>query len=121
MMEIEAPSSGQKAEALRLKFVALAESGATEVEIISKLMAQGLSKEEADQLLPSILQASSIKRNRRRKARISVGIAITSAGFGTGLYMLIQGVFWVWPFLVGVAGIAYMTGYIQNFWERSDD
>ncbi len=113
-IEIEAPTDDQRAEALVGELIEFAESGAPEIQIISKLMARGVPKEEAERQMAHILEAAKGKRRVRALIRKVGGGSLALGGFGFGIYALIGGVFWVWPFLIGIGGVALFSGYLDS-------
>lgn len=113
-MKIESPSSQQKADALREEILDYAATGASETDLVMRMMSKGVKKEDAEAILPSILQ--SVRGDRRRVNLVGhfVGGALTIGGFGFGMTALAKGVIWGPPLMIGGLGLAIWTGYIRN-------
>ena len=115
-IEIEPPSAEQKARANMEEMIVLAGSGADPVRIVSKLMVKGFPREEAERILPEILAATRGKRLRKKIITKGFGAVLAIGGLGVGIYLLTRGVLAVLPFFVGGAGIALLSGYLDNLW-----
>ena len=116
-IEIEAPTADQRYEVQARQITEYAEDGATEVQIISRLMAMGVPREKAEAQLPKILEATKGKRRKKLIVQKSVGAVLAVGGFGTGIYLLVGGVLFVWPFLIGALGTAILFGYLDSVWD----
>ena len=112
-MEIEAPTTDQKAQAMSAEIVAYAETGVSEDKIVSRMVSKGVALNGARRILPEIMKSAAGKRRRRLVARRFGGGALAVVGFGAGIYCWIEGVIVGWLFLAGITGIAICAGYLS--------